>query len=247
MRDADYQIVFSKRDYGIYLKDGVPDEKLYILSHPLSRESREFFEKVYFNKLKKYEKNEKSLILLMPTETDLGVDKNNRLIVSREDREKNYLEIVKLINNVIPDWKIYIKPHPDTKNFEKIRENFKLISNNIEVVNPKELIDKYIQIGNVIIGLPLSASTALFTAFLQCPGKPIISLDFFHELLGDTYKNFEGIEYIDTIKDFVSILEKIKNNCYQKIIQIKKRPKEDKEFFSTVEMIEFLFNNKEKK
>jgi hypothetical protein len=216
------------------------------LSHPLSRESREFFEKVYFNKLKKHEKNGKYLILLMPNETDLGVDKNNRLIVSREDREKNYLEIVKLINNIMPDWKVYVKPHPDTKNFEKIRENFKLISNNIEVVNPRDSVDKYIQIGNVIIGLPPSASTALFVAFLQCPEKPIISLDFFHELFGDTYKNFEGIEYIDTIEDFVSILEKIKNNCYQKTIQTKRKTKEDKEFSSTVEMIEFLFNNKEK-
>ena len=42
MRDSDHQIVFSKRDYNIYLKDGVPAEKLYILSHPLNRKTIPF-------------------------------------------------------------------------------------------------------------------------------------------------------------------------------------------------------------
>lgn len=52
-RDADYYVVFSKRDYNFRINDGIPAEKLYILSHPLSRDTRAFFEKAYLRKSKK--------------------------------------------------------------------------------------------------------------------------------------------------------------------------------------------------
>jgi len=86
----------------------------------------------------------------------------------------------------------------------------------MESLYPREPADKYIEMARVIVGLPLSASTTLFTASLQCPQKPILSLDFEKELLGDYYKNFEGIEYIDNEKDFLRILELIRDNKYYK-------------------------------
>ena len=242
MRDADYQIVFSKRDYDIYLKDGVPAKKLYILPHPLARKTKEFFRKVYFNKFKKYKGDTKVISLMLPEDTALGFEKENFSLISKKKREKTWIEIIKLINKILSGWKIYVKPHPDTKNFNQIKENFKSLSENIKVVNPQEPADKYIEIGDIIIGLPLSASTALFTASLQCSEKPIISLDFHQEFLGDYYKDFEGIEYIDSEKSFIDILKLIRNNKYKKKQGgLKKEELRGKEFSDTVELLEYLF------
>lgn len=240
MRDADYQIVFSKRDRNIFIKEGVPAEKLYILSHPLAR-NKDFFERTYLNKFKKNRENVKIASLMLPGEIEFGFKKNNYSLIAPAEREKNWMQSIKLIAQILPGWKIYIKPHPDTKNLNRLKKNFELISKNIKVGNPQELADKYIEISNAIIGLPLSASTVLFTASLQCPTKPIISLDFYHELLGDYYRDFDGIEYIDNEDKFVKTLELIRDNKYQKKPQVKQKPQR---FSNTVELLECFLNKK---
>lgn len=240
MRDTNYQTAFSKRDYDIYLKEGVPAEKLYILPHPLVK-NKEFFERAYLNKFKKYKENVKIASLMLPGEIEFGFKKDDYSLISPEERGKNWIESIKLIPQILSGWKIYIKPHPDTKNFGQLKKSLELISKNIKVVNPQELADKYIEIADLIIGLPLSASTALFTASLQCPEKPIISLDFHHELLGDYYKDFEGIEYIDNKDRFVKTLKLICDNEYHKKVRAKLEPQE---FSSAVELLEYLLNKK---
>ncbi|GAF75862.1 unnamed protein product [marine sediment metagenome] len=237
MRDADYQIVFSKRNYDIFLREGVSAEKLYILSHPLARNTREFFERVYLNKFKKYKENTKIVSLMLPGGTEIGFRKNDYSLISIEEREKNWIETIKLIKKILLGWKIYIKPHPNTKNINKIKGSLETISKNIKVVNPQEPADKYIVIADVIIELPLSVSTVLFTASLQCPEKPILSLGFLHEFLGDYYKDFEGIEYIDDKEKLINILKLIRDDKYQK----KPKVKLGSEGFSNIiELLEYL-------
>lgn len=244
MREIDYQIVFSEKDYDLFLKDGVPKKRLYVLAHPLIRRSREIFNKIYLNKLKEYKKNTKIISLMMPEDNVLGFEKNDHhLIISKKDREKNHIEIIKLISQILFDWEIYIKPHPDTKNFSQFKKDLELISKNIKVTDPEEPADKYIEMADVIVSLPLSISTVLFTAFLQCPQKPIISLDFHQEFLGDYYKNFNGIDYIDNKEKFVDTLKAIKNNTYQKKHE-KKNDKSGKFFIDTNEAIETLYTKK---
>jgi len=244
MRDADYQIVFSKRDYDTFLRAGVPVEKLYILPHPLARKNRDFFERIYFEKLKKHKKDRKVVTLMIPTEVEFGFRRKDCSLILKEEREKNWLETIKLINETLSEWKIYIKPHPETKDINKVKEGLESISKNIEVVNPQESADKYIEIANVIIGLPLSASTTLFTASLQCPKKPIISLDFHQELFGDVYRDYEGIEYIDNVEKFIDILESIRDHKYQKKYQKNRKEIRAREFLNTVELLEYLFHKK---
>jgi len=240
MRDTDYQIVFSKRDYDIYLKDGVSAEKLYILSHPLARETRKFFEIVYFNDLKK-DKERKKIVTLMLPEITLGFRMEDYSLISKKEREEKWVEAVKLVNQCLSGWKIYIKPHPDTKNLNEIKESFESLSGNIEVVIPQEPADKYIELASVIIGLPLSASTTLFTASLRCPEKPIISLDFHREIIGDFYKDHEGIEYIDTKEKLVNLLEKIYGNKYQKKSRGSGKKLSEKEYHNFVVLLDYLF------
>ena len=106
-------------------------------------------------------------------------------------------------------------------------------------MDSRDSADKYIETGDIIVGLPLSASTVLFTASLQCPEKPIISLDFHRELLGDYYRDFEGVEYVDSEEDLIKLLEKIRDKKYQKKQNLKKEG-----FLNTVELISDLTSAK---
>lgn len=241
MRDADYQIIFSKRDYNMYIKDGVSPQKLFILSHPLKR-NKFFLNEIFFKEIIKSKNNKKTIILMLPTDVEFGFRRNNNSLICKEEREKDWIDAVKLIVKIFPDWKIYIKPHPDSKDIDKIREKLGSISENIEFISPKEPVDKYVEMADVIIELPLSVSTVLFTASLQCPEKPIISLDFFKELLGDYYKNFEGIEYVDNREQFVESLELIKNDKYKKNSKIELK---EGSFQNLPDLLEYLFKNKE--
>ena len=239
MRDADYQIVFSKRDYNIFLKEGVSAKKLYILAHPfLSPKTRRFFDKYNSHEFKK---DSKVATLMLPGDVEFGFRRNDYSLISNEEREKNWMETVRLINEIFPRWTIYVKPHPATRDLEKLKESFEAISKKIKFVNPESWAEEYIKIADVVIELPLSASTALFTASLQCPEKPIISLDFHHELLGDYYKDFEGIEYIDNKEKLINVLELIRDNKYQKKSKAKLEPEG---FSSAVDLLEYLLNKK---
>ena len=86
------------------------------------------------------------------------------------------VKIIKEIARTMSKWQMIIKPHPDTIKIDTIKEELKNILN-VTTIDPKEPIDKYLEIADAVIGLPLSASTALFTASLLYPDKPIISLD----------------------------------------------------------------------
>ncbi|MDO8601085.1 MAG: hypothetical protein Q7R46_00205, partial [bacterium] len=88
-----------------------------------------------------------------------------------------------------------------------------------------------------IAGFP-PATSVIITALLQCPAKPIISLDLPpQEIFGDSYKNFDGVEHIDSEEKLVSVLELIRDDKYQKhhkIEQIKEG------FQDTVEVLDYL-------
>lgn len=244
MGDSDYLFAFSKRDYGIFLKDGVPEKKLYILSHPLARENREFFKKVFFDKLKKEKKSGKITLLLLPN-IEIGFRRSDYSLIPREERYKKWKEIATLVSENLPNWKILIKPHPDLKGINKIKGLFKFISGDISVADPKEPVDKFIEMADIIIGLPLSSSTTLFTASLQCPQKPIISLDFLHEVMGDYYREFNGIDYVENAEKFLRVLKLIKDNKYRRVNYAgNQKEKNPKEFGNTVELLEYLLQNK---
>lgn len=216
MRGADYQIVFSKRDFEIYRADGVPAQKLKILPHPLViKKTRDFFKEAYFNKFKKIKKyRNQTIVLLMPPATD-GFIRGNWAVVSKEEREKKWFEIITLISRTIPGWDIIIKPHPNVSNVAKMRKTVKEISKRINIVDPNDSLDKYLEVADAIVGLPWSSSTAIFTALLQRPETPTASLNFFHEVMGDFYKDFEGVEYIEDERSFTGFLNLVRDGKYK--------------------------------
>lgn len=238
MRSADYSIVFSEKERQSFLRDGVPPEKLHILPHPLQRETRKFL-KTKFLKDKTSEGQQRRIItLLLPGEL-LGFKKESYDLIPARQRQINRLEIVKLIADILSDWDIIIKPHPIIKKEEL--SIFGNISRRVEIVDPGESAERLIEISDAVIGFPRSASTALYTAAMQCPEKALISLDTDDEYLGDIFKNINGIEYVCGKHQFVRILEDIKNNQYRKkTIAIQ----EEGAFSDTAAMIGHLWERK---
>lgn len=247
---VDYFVVFSKREYNILIRDGVPAQKLYILPHPLMREGRAkiLFGKIYTLDITDKNKiNTKILTVMWPSES-IGFKRGNFVLISKEESWKSRKETITLIAKILKGWKIFIKPHPmikdDPGQFQEIVQTLESISNQIKVVNPSEPADKYIEMSDVIVGLS-PASTSLSDAFLQCPKKPILSLDLQYEFYGDSYKNFNGIEYINSKEKFINILKLIQSNKYRKHYQKhKKEELGEREFSSTPELLEYLFNKK---
>ncbi len=248
MRGADYSIVFSKRDYNLSIKEGIPEEKLYILAHPLKREkARKFFERTYFSKGPSVSKvRPKTLIFMWPTE-DIGFKKDTYSLISKEKTKKNRIKIITLMTEMLKDWDIFIKPHPRIQDIRGIENTYQSISPRIKIVNPEEPADKYIKMSRVIVGIP-PASTTLFIASLQSPQKIILSLDLEKEFFGDSYKDFDGVDYIDNEKKFISILELIRDGKYRKRYKAKYGTKiESKEFPNAIEMLNYLFQQKVEK
>lgn len=235
LRDADYSAVFSKRDYDLSIKDGVPPEKLFILSHPLEHKStKRFFEKVYFSKNKRKE-NTKTLTIMWPDEK-IGFKKGNYSLISEEKTQKNRAKIIKLIAKILAGWKIFIKLHPDIKSVSEVKNFLGPVPNNISIIEPSAPADKYIEISNVIVGVP-PPSTSLFTAYKQNPEKIILFLDLNNEFLGDIYKNFDGIEYIDNEEKFINILKLIQDNKYCK----KNDAGSNSGFSDTNELLDYIY------
>ncbi len=235
LRDADYSIVFSKREYNLCIKDGVPAEKVFTLSHPLERKNtKKFFEKVYFSK-NNPKIDTKFLTLMWPSEK-IGFKQNSYSLISKQEIEKTRIEIVTLITKILDEWKIFIKPHPLVQSTTEIKKTFEPISDCVTVVEPSEPADKYIEISDVIVGLS-PASTTLFTASLQSPEKIILSLDLNQEFLGDSYKDFNGIEYINSKEKFLNTLRLICDNKYYKKYKIQS----ESDFPNTIEMLNSLY------
>ena len=213
-RDADYAAVFSKRDYDVCLKDGVKPEKVCVIGHPLERPAaREFFEKAYFARKGEHEES-KTLTIMWPDEV-IGFQNDTHDLIAEEEMRERRARVVALISEKLADWKIFIKPHPALKNAAEVRESLGSIPGNVAVVNPSDPADVYIARSSVIVGMP-PPSTTLFTASKQSPEKIVVSLNLYNELLGDSYKDFEGIEYVDSRERLASMIDAVRSGTYRK-------------------------------
>ncbi|HUT72473.1 MAG TPA: hypothetical protein VMW89_17525, partial [Desulfatiglandales bacterium] len=135
----------------------------------------------------------------------------------KEERRKLRIEIVRIVADILKEWKIFIKPHPLLKISTEVRSLFTSISEQIVITEPEEPTDVYIEVADLIIDLPRSASTTVYTALIQSQQTPILSIDIDGEFCGDGYKNFNGIEYISSKENFINTLELIKNGKYTKM------------------------------
>lgn len=221
IRGADYYFVFLKSDYDIIVKNNEAlAKKLFILNHPFLGKGRKILEKINYADSKSQEIGNKVLTVMWP-EISVGFKKEGFALISQEDVQKKRNEIIGFIAGILKGWTILIKPHPMVKGnpgqLEEITKNLKPISDQIQIADPSEPAEKYVEMSDAILGLA-PASASLFYAFLRFPEKPILSLDLNKEFLGDAYKNLEGIEYINSKEKLVRIIELIAKGSYNKKI-----------------------------
>lgn len=213
LRDADHSAVFSERDRNLSLKDGVSQEKLFILGHPLEHAlTRNFFEKAYFSV---NHKETEKIATIMWSGENIEFSARDYFLISEKQVLQSRLKIVQLMAEKLRGWRIIIKPHPTVKDVAFIERLLCGISKDISVVEPSEPADKYIEMSKLIVGVPLP-STTLFTASLQHPQKIILSLNLNQAFLGDAYEKFSQVEYIDKESELVRILELIRDDKYNK-------------------------------
>jgi hypothetical protein len=246
-KSSDYYISFSKRDFNLALSEGMPLGKLYNLSNPYPPayvKIRKFLKKRFILNNKEKIRDKKKILTIMWPHSQIGIKKEDFSFIPENEIKKKRIRIIGLICGVLKDWKVFIKPHPEAKVQEclDVKKSFETISDNIEVVDRSEWADAYTEISDVVIGLPPTSIT-LYTASIICPEKPILSLDFDGDLLGDGYKNFPGVEYINKEKKLIDVLRKVRDGKYHKNFQKKEHPK-DKNFPSFIELLDFLFNKK---
>ena len=242
-RDSNYHVVWSERDYKIYRNSGVSHKKLYILTHPLTRQARAIFEKVLFSENKEKYKKSGKVVIVMLTAEEIGFNRRDYSLITKKERIKVQNEVFEILLKLLKGWKIIVKSHPLIENFVDKKRYIESISPCIEVADPTDPADKYIDLGDIVIDLPRAASTTLFSASLLCPNKPILALDLHKEFLGDCYKNFNGIEYIDSLDDFVSVLEKIRDNRYVKKVHNRERDYLNR-FSDTIQLLEYFIEKK---
>ena len=241
-RAADYQVVFSKRDYNIHLEEGVPKKKLVILDHPITRGSKKVFDILLQAPSDIAKERNKIACLMLPSEISVGFHRDNLSLITQRQYKRIWLEIIKLISISLPTWDIYVKPHPAGGDLTSIKGELAKTSKRIVLTPPREPAEKYIKIADIIIGLPPSASTTLFVASLQRPDLPIISVDTEKELLGDYYKDFPGIDYVTTKDELGKKLKLIASGKYKK-----QTPKLTREGFkNTIELIQYVLKEKAK-
>jgi len=204
----------------------------------------------FVSSLNKTIDDKKILTVMWPPEP-IGIKRDgNYSLISKEDLLKERIKIISEITKALKNWKIFIKAHPLTENVEEIIKILQPISDQIVMTESADPVDKYIYLSDVIVGLS-PASTALYDALIRRPEIPILSLDFQHELFGDFYKDFNGIDYIDNEKKFISVLESIRDASYCKQhgdkVQREAGLPRVKEFSSAVEMLDYLLSLKTEK
>lgn len=215
--DSQYQVVLSQRDYEIYKINGVSASKLIIMAHPITRNAKMIFDRlVKPTSFNSYNRS-KMLLVLLPAE-EIGIRRGSYDLIPSNERLQMHVRILQIIENVLPDYLVIVKPHPLTKNLEKRRTAFSQISKNIHFCDPSEPVEKWIEAAEIILELPLAGSTALFRAILQCPEKAIMAIDFQNDFRGDVYRDFAGIEYLDSAQSLVRVLEEIRDGVYKKNI-----------------------------
>lgn len=245
MRDADYQAVWSDREWHLYHKSGVPEKKLMILPHPLLT-NKKFYDHFLSSPLQAtVSTGDKTALLLLPGEIEVSV-RRNFTFISNEKRLENWKKIVQLIEANLPDWKIVISTHPATKSYDLLKSELESVSPRVEMIERNGPVESYLKSAEVVIGLPPSLSTLLFAAFLQYPKKPILSLDLYRELMGDYYKDFPGMDYITSKIELEEKLKLIHAGKYKKQPSPPAHGLTRESFKNIIELVQYALREKTK-
>ena len=176
---------------------------------------------------------------MVPSDIKVGFRRKDFSPIPMVQRKKEWRDLLNVIRKSLPGWKIYLKPHPSTKNPSELQGIFIKVLNTV-FLDPQTPAETYMANADAIIELPLSINTTLFTASLRWPTTPIISIDTEGELLGDYYKDFSGIDYVTNRIDLEEKLKLIASGGYKKEPAPATSRLTGEEFKNTIDLIQHV-------
>ena len=215
--NLDFIIVFTKKNRDMLLKYNNIEhsEKLKIISHP-------FIDDHIYNDIYpihtdsiNIDINKKYILILLHIEEKFSYKRLNLKLID-DDLEKfiSLSKSIKCILNNLQDYLILVKPHPMSI-YSPIYNNtinkILSISDMINIIDPKSILEEYVTISDVLIFFP-PASSAIFTTICRYPNKIIIYLDLHKELRGDSCLQFNSVYTVNSLEELSELLFKIKNN-----------------------------------
>jgi len=206
MRDSDAQIVLSERDFESCRADEVSEERLYIVDHPVTRSTKEVFDLLHG--IREGAANPKNALILLPSD-EVGIRRVDMSVISAAERNKTWMEIIRMVYEKLAGWHICVKPHPDAIRIAHLKDYCAYLPPDMDFTAPDAPIEKYLSDAAVVIDMPRSSSTVLWMAAKQYPDKKLISLDFDDELCGNVFERFERVEYLRNKQDFSESLGRI--------------------------------------
>jgi hypothetical protein len=216
LRDSDLNLVPTPQAFLAHTASGVPAEKLAVLPHPLLRVPHELYFVAADTGSTPIPPAEAKSILVLLTSVPVGFHQHDYSLIDREHRQQTRLRILRLLHEIFPDWRILVKPHPDCGPIETVQEYFATVLDMITILPPSVPVEPHLIQCSIILDLPLSVTTTLFTAACACPEKPIISANVDQEFYGDHYKNYPGIDYVESMGELTALLLGIKAGSYRK-------------------------------
>lgn len=241
LRDSDLNLVPTPLDFRTHVAMGISAKRLAVLPHPLLRvPHRLYFVDPEDAQPSAQLNGQESILVLLPSEP-LGFHRHDYALIGREQRRQTRLAIIHLLCEQFPTWRVIVKPHPDCGTLEEVRDYLGAVVEAVTVVSPSMPVEPYLKVCDVILDLPLSNTTALFTAACACPDKPIISANVDDEFYGDHYKNFPGVDYVDSMQELEALLHTIRAGTYQKKAVVEYPTGEGcREFAKTGDAIRYL-------
>lgn len=204
IRDSDLHVVF-KNNYDMFIKSGVPSKKLLINEHPITRMRRNLVNQLFNTETEKSSKN----IVILVSDLTVGYKLDDLSPISYDIKFKERIEIIKCIANLLPEYQVILKGHPNIKNMDVYQEALLDIKNDLFVPPKNESAEKYIISSEIIVDLPAPNSSSIFFATLIFPPKIIVCIDTLKEFMGDYFKDYERVTYLTTKDQVLSLFRNL--------------------------------------
>lgn len=240
-----YYVVFSRKDFDTCSSEGLDKNKLLILKNPYPEGFKKVNETLVRNFVGQHAnmvKSPKKKVVWMYPNARVGFKKDGLQIILSQEILETRKQVLALLAQKMKDWEVVIKTHPHIapSYFEELKKDFASFEN-VSFANPKDWAEGYVYVCDMILGSP-PRSLTLYTAQKMYPEKILVSLDFHKELLGDTYKDTQGVEYISSKEGFEALLDKINDGSYRKtqkdVIESNAREYELKEYSNFINLLE---------
>lgn len=218
LRDSDLNLVPSLQAFQSHTASGVPPNKLAFLPHPLARVPHAlYFVPTDTGPARPTPSGEKTILVLL-TSVQFGFHRHDHSLISAEQRRETRLQIIRLLHRIFPAWQIVVKPHPDCGKLETVQQHLSAVSDIISVLPPSTPVEPHLKDCDLILDLPLSVTTTLFTAACAYPDRPVISANVDNEFYGDHYRDSPEIDYVESMPALETLLRSIKNGTHRKSV-----------------------------